>query len=837
SLGWRDIFRLGDVWNRAKRIFTTPITRIISFAKGLFVKILEFVQEAVLRPLAALAAQTPFYTLLKAVLGKDPVTGEAYEGGAAEVIGGFMTMIGQQELWQNIQNANAIPRAFAWFKTAMKGLMGLVTSIPTRFIDGLKSLEIMDFVVLPRAFAKIGAVLGSFLADFGSWALGTVLDLLKIIVEVVAPAVMPYIKKAAGAFNTILRNPIGFVRTLVRAAMLGFRQFATNFLKHLQASLVGWLTGAMAGANIYIPQGLNLREILKFVLSILGLTWANIRAKLVRATNETTVVALETGFDIVRTLVTEGPAAAWQKILEVIGNLKQMAIDAIMDFVKSRVVEAAVTRLLSMLTPAGAFIQAIIAIYNTIMFFVERLRQIAQVAASFIDAIATIASGNVGPAANRVESTMAGLLTLVISFLARIAGLGRVADAVTNLINRIRAPIDRALDAVVNWIVTQARRLGAAVMRGARGAVAAVAGWLGLRVPFTDDDGEQHNLYFGGNAANADLIVASAPESVSSRIARRRAATPAPNATERQSLTDAEQTVRQINNLTRPSGRPAADTTSLTPQLNPLMVSLARQLKSGGIFLNAPLSNVTYSMVGANKAGTVTANPLSSIAGNTRGSGTGSSNPPGWATVMTAGIANPSSYVRMHLLYHMLHGPGIAWNLVPAPQSVNIGIVHNQIEVPLETAVNAGATFNFTATAHYPTSGPLVDFPTGVTFNWTPRRRPSGVSLPSAPGRIPISPPVLTGAVATTAIDLNMLSMPNLQLAGLPQDLSRAIVRARTSGGFSSATNFKRRVDQALQSLFNPPRRYRDYQSYLIAKQTDLTFGTRSLSGDNLSWP
>ncbi|MBK9432919.1 MAG: hypothetical protein IPN50_11130 [Sphingomonadales bacterium] len=305
--------------------------------------------------------------------------------------------------------------------------------------------------------------------------------------------------------------------------MLGFRQFATNFLKHLQASLVGWLTGAMAGANIYIPQGLNLREILKFVLSILGLTWANIRAKLVRATNETTVVALETGFDIVRTLVTEGPAAAWQKILEVIGNLKQMAIDAIMDFVKSRVVEAAVTRLLSMLTPAGAFIQAIIAIYNTIMFFVERLRQIAQVAASFIDAIATIASGNVGPAANRVESTMAGLLTLVISFLARIAGLGRVADAVTNLINRIRAPIDRALDAVVNWIVTQARRLGAAVMRGARGAVAAVAGWLGLRVPFTDDDGEQHNLYFGGNAANADLIVASAPESVSSRIARRRA--------------------------------------------------------------------------------------------------------------------------------------------------------------------------------------------------------------------------------------------------------------------------------------------------------------------------
>lgn len=520
DLGFSDIFDLGGVWDRAKRIFTTPITRIIDFAKGLFAKILEFVQEAVLKPLAALAAQTPFYTLLKAVLGKDPVSGEKFEGGATEVIGGFMTMIGQDELWQNIQRANAIPRAFTWFKTAMKGLMGLVTSIPTRFIDGLKGLEIMDFVVLPRAFLKIGAVLGSFLADFGSWALGTVIDLLKIIVEVVAPGVMPYIAKAAGAFNKILKDPISFVGNLIKAGKQGFNQFAGNFLTHLQASMVGWLTGAMAGANIYIPRGLSLREILKFVLSILGLTWQNIRAKLVRATNETTVVALETGFDIVRTLVTEGPAAAWQKILETLTNLQQMAIDAIKDFVKQRVVEAAVTRLLSMLSPVGAFIQAIIGMYNTFMFFKERLSQIATLVAGVIDGLDAIANGNTGPAANKVESTMAGGLTLVISFLARIAGLGRVADAVTDLIQRVRAPIDRALDAVVAWIVRQARRLGAAAVRGARGAVAAIVNWWRTRKSFRGADGSSHSLYFAGEGAGARLTVASNPEPVSQFLTR-----------------------------------------------------------------------------------------------------------------------------------------------------------------------------------------------------------------------------------------------------------------------------------------------------------------------------
>jgi hypothetical protein len=514
SLGFSDLFSLGSVWDRAKAIFATPITRIITFARGLFAEILRFVREAVLRPLGALASQTRAYPLLKAVLGYDPVTGEAVPRNAETIIGGFMTLIGQEELWGNIQRSNAIPRAWAWFQGAMSGMVALVTSIPTRFMDALRGLEIMDFVVLPSAFFKLARVFATFVGDFISWAGGTVLTLLEIILEVVAPAVIPYLKKAGSAFSTIIRDPIRFVRTLVRAGIQGFRQFSTNFLRHLQASLVGWLTGAMSGANIYIPQSMNLRELLKFVLSILGLTWQNIRTKLVREVGETAVVALETGFDIIRTLITEGPAAAWQQIVEAIGNLRQMAIDAIMDFVKSRVVEAAITRLLSMLNPAGAFIQAIIAIYNTVMFFVERIRQIAQVAAAFIDGISAIASGNIAPAADKVETTMAGLLTLVISFLARIAGLGRVADAVTNLINRIRAPIDRALDRVVRWIVTRARALGRLVMRGVRAGVAAVTTWWRERKSFRGEDGSSHSLYFAGNGPSAELTVASTPKTV-----------------------------------------------------------------------------------------------------------------------------------------------------------------------------------------------------------------------------------------------------------------------------------------------------------------------------------
>jgi hypothetical protein len=158
------------------------------------------------------------------------------------------------------------------------------------------------------------------------------------------------------------------------------------------------------------------------------------------------------------TLVREGPAAVWQQILQHVQNLQEMVMGGIRDWVIRTVVTQAVLRIVSMFNPAGAVIQAIIAIYNTVMFFRERLRQIIQVAESFFNSIAAIASGNIGAAAGLVERTMARLLPVVISFLARLIGLGGISERIRAIIARIRAPIDRALDRVVDWIKNLAVR-------------------------------------------------------------------------------------------------------------------------------------------------------------------------------------------------------------------------------------------------------------------------------------------------------------------------------------------------------------------------------------------
>ncbi len=465
SLGWRDIFRLGSLWGRAKRIFSVPVDKAIAFGKGLVSGIATLVKDAILKPLGRWAARNiPYFDMLAGVFGKNPISDEG-ESPASALIGKFMNLIGQGEIWENIKKGNAVGKAWTWFKDAMGGALSLVTSIPGRVMSTIRSLTIFDIVTLVGAFKKVLGAFASFVKDFIGWAGKQVLSLLEIILSVVAPTMVPYLKKAGAAFKTIIQAPGRFIGTLVRAGKLGFNMFKNNIVKHLRDALFKWLLGSAEGAGVYFPQSFAPRELLKMGLSVLGLTWANLRGKLVTATNETTVKALETGFDLVKTLVKDGPAAAWQQLLETLSNLKTMVVDAAIDFVKGEVVRLAIEKLVSFLTPAGAFIQAIISIYRTISFIVTKLAEIGRVVAAFIDGIAAIAAGVVAPAATRVENVLATGMSLAISFLANFAGLGNIPKKVMEIIKKIRAPVDKAMDKVVTWVVTQARKVGTMVLQ------------------------------------------------------------------------------------------------------------------------------------------------------------------------------------------------------------------------------------------------------------------------------------------------------------------------------------------------------------------------------------
>ena len=457
TLGVKDLANLGGAWDRAKRIFSEPIDRAGQFVKGLVGDVLGFIRDAILLPIAKLAEGTPSYDLLKAVLGKDPITGKPVPQDAAALIGGFMKLIGEEEIFENMKKANAVPRAVAWFNKALAELKAFVKEIPPTFIGALKSLEIADMILVPRAFIKLAKVFGGFVVRFVSWAGGTIWNLLEIIFDVVSPGALDYIKRTGAALNSILKNPLPFVGNLVKAAKLGFQHFADHFAEHLKAGLIDWLLGSLPG--VYIPKAFELREIVKFVFSVLGLTWQNVRVKLVKVLTEPVVAAMEIGAKIVVTLVKDGPAAAWEEIKGELTNLKDMVIKGIISFVVDTVVKKAVPKLIAMFIPGAGFISAILSIYETVMVFVNKIKTIAQVVKGFIDSIVNIANGVIDAAAERVESTLAKLLSLAISFLAGFLSLGNIADKIMGVIKKLQDVVDKGLNKLIDVLATLGKKL------------------------------------------------------------------------------------------------------------------------------------------------------------------------------------------------------------------------------------------------------------------------------------------------------------------------------------------------------------------------------------------
>ncbi|MEY4905914.1 MAG: hypothetical protein RLZZ292_3729 [Bacteroidota bacterium] len=514
GLSFSDVFDLDGVWERAKSIFSAPIVRIINLAKGLFNTIMTFIKEAVLKPLAEAAKNMPGYDLGKAVLGKDPITGETVPQTADALIGGFMKLIGQEEVYENIKKGNAVERALTWFKGAMQGVMAFVAALPQKIINAFTSIKIDDFLNLFGLFDKVVRPFANFVGDFISWAGNQVLELLKLVFEVVAPAVLPYVSKAKAAFSTIIKDPIKFLGHLAKAGKLGFQKFSDNILTHLKTALIRWITGPLGDAGVYIPKSFGLMEIIKLVLSVLGLTWQNIRGKLVKFIPEPILVGLEKTAGILVTLVTEGPAAAWEQIKTELTELKDQLIEQVSGMITTEIVKAAVGKLVMMFNPFGAFIQAIQGIMTTVSFFVQKIKDIAATVAAIIDSIAEIAEGRVESAAQKVEGTLVNGLTLALNFLAKYTGLDGIPAKITGIIKKIRNPIDKGLDKIVGWLEKGLKGLAAK----AKKAASKVMNWWKEKTPFTDESGKSHNLYFEGNEKKAVPMVASKPKSLKTVI-------------------------------------------------------------------------------------------------------------------------------------------------------------------------------------------------------------------------------------------------------------------------------------------------------------------------------
>jgi Bacterial CdiA-CT RNAse A domain len=268
--------------------------------------------------------------------------------------------------------------------------------------------------------------------------------------------------KAAGVVDKIISAPIEFLGNLVNAVKSGLQRFVGNIAEHLKGALQQWLFGALAGAGLELPAKFDLKGILHLIMQLLGLTWASIRARIVKAlgpVGEKIMGALEKAVEVVQILIKEGPAGLWKFVVEKITDLKDQVIGKIKEFVITKIVIAGITWLVSLLNPASAFIKACKAIVDIVRFFIDRGSEIMEFVNTVLDSMGAIASGAIGGAASAIEGVLKRILPLVLGFLASLLGLGGISEKIKSVIEAVQKPVGQVIDAIIGKVVKFGKKL------------------------------------------------------------------------------------------------------------------------------------------------------------------------------------------------------------------------------------------------------------------------------------------------------------------------------------------------------------------------------------------
>ncbi|WP_336703399.1 hypothetical protein [Chryseobacterium indologenes] len=336
------------------------------------------------------------------------------------------------------------------------------------------------------------------------------------------------------AIQAIIMDPIGFFKNLIAGVSQGFTNFGTNIWNHLKTGFFGWLTGAMKGISLTMPEDVfSLKGVFSITTQVLGLTWSGIRAIGSRVIGEPVMKVLETasekGLEIVQIVRKEGAAGLWGYLKDQFADLKTTVMDAIMDIVQTQVIQAGIKWVMGLLTPVGAFIKAAMAIIDVVKFFIQRAAQIMELVKAFTDSIKAIASGNVGAVAKSIENALGRAVPVLIGFLASLLGIGGLADKVLGVIRKIRQRIENAIVKFWNFVKGKSIKLFSKLgidKKGAKKNTEKKDGKTGEKLEDSEvgkvvrfsAEGELHTLWIAKKGNNVEVMVASTPMSVGKKL-------------------------------------------------------------------------------------------------------------------------------------------------------------------------------------------------------------------------------------------------------------------------------------------------------------------------------
>jgi hypothetical protein len=280
-----------------------------------------------------------------------------------------------------------------------------------------------------------------------------------------ATRILALLGRLAHLVGDIVSSPRAFFSNLISGIGQGFSAFIEGIGQFLATAFFDWLRGS-SGQPIEIPKDLGPKGIFSLFTQLLSLGKETlfermevIYGKVIATAFRRGEVLLDKGLEIFDLVRKEGLSGLWGEIRNSLGDI----LEETLDMIKESVLYAAVKKVLlevgKMLVPGGGFIAIAEKIVRLLKFIVEARDKILDLIESFVDSVEMAVKGNVGGIVKHITGALTKFITVALDFLVGVFGLGDLKDKVTRFIDRIRQPVIRGID----WVLDKFKPL---VMKG-----------------------------------------------------------------------------------------------------------------------------------------------------------------------------------------------------------------------------------------------------------------------------------------------------------------------------------------------------------------------------------
>ena len=507
--------------------------------------------------------------------------------------------------------------------------------------------------------------------------------------------VYAFFQKAGNVLGRIAADPLKFAKNLFAVVQLGFKNFADHILDHLGEGVKTWIFDELNIKGVTIPTEFTFASMLKLFLQVLGLTYEQRRPQLVEKLTEPVVYFFETTGKVLDRVRKEGFSAIWDEIKKGAETILDSLLGSIKDWIVKEIVTKALIIVASLASPVGELVEAVRSIYETIEFVIEKAAKLADLIQTVLNALSDIVDGVIGPAAQKVEDSLAKTIPLILRFLAGLLHLSGIGKSIRELVDKVRAPIDTVIGLVLDKIVKLALPLWEKAKAGVLAGIQDLKEWWKKPRHFFYGD-EDHEITIEGEGDHPEIFVHSERKSPLKDFLKDVKATPTQTTT---ILARAKELHWRQGELQKPAddakGKAAYDVlvkemaglkTHTFPPAT-LVPQVERPVPGGGSKADAFLS-----------------------ANHKIGTDPGGKDPEIWNDLDYLRDTNEKFYVRGHLLSNRLGGEGKWHNMMPITNKSN-GEMSRQVETPLIEAIADGTRFfHYVVDAEY--SGGALPTPT-----------------------------------------------------------------------------------------------------------------------------